>query len=468
MKCEKLTKRMIALLMCIMVLIFFAACHEVEEESEISDQVGIKSEENTEKPMDEIEEEIQEDINETVKKLDPTVAPVENYQSFANIIQEIQKSIGFEDLSDEDKEYCRGELFEVNGKEALVTMFYATGNGSVEQGIYVGLWSRKEDNSIVSLVNEMIDEADDLQNTVISVNIRKVGDNDYLNYTVRRYSGNKDVWKNNYYLIEDKAILEYKLYNEDEIREVDGIVELVSGMHLLNDEEVESKVFYAKQDELNKNSLQFSLDPFGSDAEGILPQGSTFNELLEQINNIESKRAINEVNFEDKFNLTEDLGLTKSAINLIMGTYEPFCKNLSKTYESSEGDVVSEKSCVIVEFEKGIPSLVVRYKDSRAYDPGVFCEAWIVYGVKDGNVVELMKEENYAPTRREIQLVYNEMDLFGLREEESAGYTEIKILYPNNSKNSLMSGDYNRVKMPEENNTLRVCSINGNYVDINL
>ena len=113
--------------------------------------------------------------------------------------------------------------------------------------------------------------------------------------------------------------------------------------------------------------------------------------------------------------------------------------------------------------------LPVHYWVPNAYSPKEFCEVWIIYGIKNGNAVELFRDENYSPTRREIAMVYNESYRFALREDQTisgANYYELIIHYPNNVTDTSMYENYNYIQLSEDNHVLRVWTISGDYVDI--
>lgn len=148
--------------------------------------------------------------------------------------------------------------------------------------------------------------------------------------------------------------------------------------------------------------------------------------------------------------------------------YLAFCKSLSSVYTSSDGSTAGMKSCVVVDFKEDVPNLVVHYINPNAYgSPGTFYEVWMIYGIVSGQVVELFKEENPAPTRRSINLVYDEENRYALREEQAfSGYYDVIIHYPTNVSDTAMYENYNYIHLPEESHILRVWSITGDYVDI--
>ncbi len=81
--------------------------------------------------------------SEEAEYLPTTLEPNTNgntSSSFVDILMGIQDSIHYETYSETDKEYCRGGLFEIDGKKSLVLMYYA-GNGSeLSPCYYVALW----------------------------------------------------------------------------------------------------------------------------------------------------------------------------------------------------------------------------------------------------------------------------------------------------------------------------------------
>ena len=369
-----------------------------------------------------------------------------NYESFTAVIESVQNSINYNSYSALQKEYCRGDFFEVDGKNALVLMYHVLNGTELTPGYYVGLWVENSDGTISCLTDQLIEEVGDPDDAYVTVNIRKIDGKMYLNPYVRKANGNTDISKNQYYLIGDEPVLEYNLYSE-------------GNNYYLNQEQIDQSTFYSTQDKLNIRTYILGLDPNWS--EGLPPQGYTFEELLAQL---PAGTTSNDSGTNNS--LTTELGLSADSAQAIVDVYVPFCQSLSDTYTSSDGSVATQRSCLVVEFETGSPNLVVHYWIPNAYDPGQFCEAWIIYGIESGEVVELYSDENYAPTRREIDMVYDDTYGFALREEQTGGYYELIIHYPDNVTDTSMYENYNYIQLSEDGHTLRVWTISGDYVDI--
>lgn len=371
---------------------------------------------------------------------------IETFDSFEGVITDIQNRINYNGYTTSQKEYCRGNFFEVDGKNALVLMYHVLSGAELTPGYYVGLWVENSDGTSSCLTDQLIEEVGNPNDAYVTVNIRKIDEKMYLNPYVRKVNGNADISKNQYYLIGDELVLEYNLYSE-------------GNNYYLNQEQIDQSAFYSTQDKLNIRTYILGLDPNWS--EGLPPQGYTFEELLAQL-----PAGTTSNNSATNNSLTTELGLSADSAQAIVDVYVPFCQSLSDTYTSSDGSVAKQRSCLVVEFETGSPNLVVHYWIPNAYDPGQFCEAWIIYGIESGEVVELYSDENYAPTRREIDMVYDESYGFALREEQTGGYYELIIHYPTNVSDTAMYENYNYIQLPEESHILRAWSITGDYVDI--
>lgn len=370
----------------------------------------------------------------------------QNYTDFQTVIKTVQNSINYNSYSASQKEYCRGDFFEVDGKNALVLMYHALNGTELMPGYYVGLWVENSDGTISCLTDQLFEEVGDPDDAYVTVNIRKIDGKMYLNPYVRTTNNNTDISKNQYYLIGDELVLEYNLYSE-------------GNNYYLNQEQIDQSAFYSTQDKLNIRTYILGLDPNWS--EGLPSQGYTFEELLAQL-----PAGTTSNNSATNNSLTTELGLSADSAQAIVDVYVPFCQSLSDTYTSSDGSVAKQRSCLVVEFETGSPNLVVHYWIPNAYDPGQFCEAWIIYGIESGEVVELYSDENYAPTRREIDMVYDDAYGFALREEQTGGYYELIIHYPANVTDTTVYENYNYIQLPEESHILRAWSITGDYVDI--
>lgn len=203
----------------------------------------------------------------------------DGYASFADVLESVQTSIGYDDYSDTRKEYCRGEFFEVDGRNALVMMYYADAGAELTTGYYVGLWVENSRGKISCLTNELVVDIDDPEDAFAYVAIREINGKMYLNPYVRTTDG-MDISKNPYYCIGDELVLEYDLYSEVPIVSIEeGMIQhdYSASAYYLNQEQVEQSAFYSKQDELNDDNTILVLNPFWT-AEGD-PEGDTFEEL---------------------------------------------------------------------------------------------------------------------------------------------------------------------------------------------
>lgn len=147
--------------------------------------------------------------------------------------------------------------------------------------------------------------------------------------------------------------------------------------------------------------------------------------------------------------------------------YASFCKTLPKTYTASDGSTAKLQSCAIADFDGISSHLVVRYCNPTAYDaPGEFFEVWIVYGTVSGEIMEVMREENFAPTRRNIYLGYHENYGYALIEEQAfAGYYDLFIHYPDKA-NDVLVESYSAMMLSDNGDILRIWIDGTNPIDI--
>lgn len=210
---------------------------------------------------------------------------IETFESFEGVITDIQNRINYNGYSTSQKEYCRGDFFEVDGKNALVLMYHVSNGTELTPGYYVGLWVENSDGTISCLSDQLIEEVNDPDDvSYIAVSIRKIDGKMYLNPCVRQQYNQTDIWKNQYYHIGDDLVLEYNLYSEAPyISMGDGLIQQdeSKSVYYLNQEQIDRSTFYSTQDKLNIRTYILGLDPNWS--EGLPPQGYTFEELLAQL-----------------------------------------------------------------------------------------------------------------------------------------------------------------------------------------
>ena len=205
----------------------------------------------------------------------------EIYTSFDEIINQIKGKVGYENLSAVQKEYCRGEFFEINGKQALMLSYFNSNKSEQDTGYFVGIWIKEQNNEIKCITDQMIENVDNYDDVYVTSKIRLIDEQYYLNTTVRINESDADIWKNVYYLIDSNLVLKYDLYSEQVILSKEGGMiqhDEENSIYLLNQENVDKADFYSMQDELNRNNIVISVDFVES--EGISPQGYTFDELL--------------------------------------------------------------------------------------------------------------------------------------------------------------------------------------------
>lgn len=201
-------------------------------------------------------------------RLKETTEPVHEYASFTEVIENTQSRIGYGSFSENQKEFCRGDFFEIDGKKALVLMYHTPTDSDLTPGYYVGLWIENSNGAISCLTDQLIEEAANPDDAYVTVNIRKIDGKMYINPYVRTANNSTDISKNQYYLIGDELVLEYDLYSEE-------------NNYYLSQEQIEQSTFYSTQDKLNIRTFVLELNPNWS--EGRPPQGYTFEELLAQL-----------------------------------------------------------------------------------------------------------------------------------------------------------------------------------------
>lgn len=211
-------------------------------------------------------------------------AGAESYKNYASVIESIQNRITYNDYSNSLKEYCRGEFFEIDGKKALVLMYYVSDNSDLTPGYYTGLWVENATGTISCLADQLVEEVLKPDDAYVTVNIRTIDGKMYLNPYVRTTNDNTDISKNQYYLIGDELVLECDLYSEAPFVSMgDGLIQHddSKSLYYLNQEIIDRSAFYSTQDKLNIGTYLLGLDP--NWAEGLPPQGYIFEELLDQL-----------------------------------------------------------------------------------------------------------------------------------------------------------------------------------------
>lgn len=391
----------------------------------------------------------------------------QNYTDFQSVIKTVQNSINYNGYSSSLKEYCRGDFFEIDGRNALVLMYYVLNGSDLTPGYYVGLWAENDNGTISCLTDQFVEETGDPDDAYVTVNVRRIDGKMYLNSYVRTTKNSTDISKNQYYLIGDELVLEYDLHSEAPFVSMgDGLIQHddSKSIYYLNQEQIDQSTFYSTQDKLNVRTYILGINPNWS--EGRPPEGYTFEELLAQL---PVGTTSNDSDMDNS--LTTELELSEDAAQAIVDVYVPFCQSLSDTYTSSDGSVANLHFCSVVELTPDIPNLVVRYLNPYAGSPVEFYEAWLIYGIENGDVVEQFCYENYSPTRKEIELIYAGKSGYLLREIQTiAGAIEnpTTILYPEDTTAEITYNDYWTIMWPDEENILRVWNTQEDYVDISL
>ena len=215
---------------------------------------------------------------------DPASNTESGYTSFAEVINSIIQKINYNNFSTTQKELCRGNFFEVDGRKALVLMYYVPSGSNLNHGYYTGVWIQNDNGTISCLADQFIDEVDDPDDAFVTVSIRKIDGKMYLNPYARMTSNGKDISINKYYRIDDKLVLEYNLYSEAPYVSMgDGLKQHdeSKSVYYLNQDQVDQSTFYSTQDKLNIRTYVLELNPEWS--EGRPPQGYRFEELLVQL-----------------------------------------------------------------------------------------------------------------------------------------------------------------------------------------
>lgn len=274
--------------------------------------------------------------------------------SFTAVIENVQKNINYQDYSSHQKEYCRGEFFEIDGKKALVLLYYTSNNSVLTPGYYVGLWVENTDGAISCFKNTCFGEVSDSDGAYVFVTIREIHGKLYLNPYLRTTQNNTDISKNQYYCIDDTLELEYDLYSEVPFVSMgDGLIrhDESKAKYFLNQEKVSEQAFYGLQDELNHKNIVIDLCPFSS--EGQDPQGKTFEYLLEQMANMEAHE-------NSQGNVTEIYKWT------LQQHPEAYSYQLPVNGEKKTFSTPTEYTLYDID-KNGVPELVVRERSTQYY-----------------------------------------------------------------------------------------------------
>lgn len=216
--------------------------------------------------------------------LEETTAPPNEYSSFTDVIENTKSRIEYGSFSENQKEFCRGDFFEIDGRNALVLMYHVLNGSDLAPGYYIGLWVENSDGTISCLIDQLVEETGDPDDAYVIVDVREIDGKMYLNPYVRITKNNTDISKSQYYLIGDELVLEYDLQSEAPFVSMgDGLIQHddSKSVYYLNQEQIDRSTFYSTQDKLNIRTYILGLDPNWSD--GLPPQGYTFEELLAQL-----------------------------------------------------------------------------------------------------------------------------------------------------------------------------------------
>lgn len=81
--------------------------------------------------------------------------------------------INYNGYSASQKEYCHGDFFDVDSKDALVLMYHVLNSTDLTPGYYVGLWVENTNGTISCLTDQLIEEVGSTGSAYVTVNIRK-------------------------------------------------------------------------------------------------------------------------------------------------------------------------------------------------------------------------------------------------------------------------------------------------------
>ncbi len=207
--------------------------------------------------------------------------------SFSEVISLAEEFIGYGNFSTSQKSLCCGDVFEINGERALCLFYKVPMGAAVDKGYYIELWVERE-GKVQCLAKHIIENSDSPDVTACNAYIR-MKDEGYVLNTYVRVVGQEDVSHNCYYSIGEKLELTYELFSKVRITSTqDGLIipDETSAYYAINQQESSCDAYYSKQHELNwTNKTVIELNPVPNYAEGIPPQGKSFEELLKHLNN---------------------------------------------------------------------------------------------------------------------------------------------------------------------------------------
>lgn len=209
----------------------------------------------------------------------------DTFTSFSEVIEHTKTETEYDSLSDEKKEYYRGNFFELNGRDALLMIYSSENESSDTTEFCTCLWTENDKGTISCLWDQVIFEIDE-NNTDLyrqSAEIRRVDGALYLSHSHRIITNSTDISKEQFYLIGDTLQLKYDFMTESECEFLDDIVIRKDGTekYYFNQEIVDHSTYVSVFDDLHYNNLIIYLTP---DWEGGMPpEGYVLDELTDYI-----------------------------------------------------------------------------------------------------------------------------------------------------------------------------------------
>lgn len=198
--------------------------------------------------------------------------------SLAAALELTMQEAGYEDYSQEEKDACLGELFELDGRKALVLWVELPFSEERDEGSYVSLWV-EEDEGALCLFEQQIDLSQAKGMHLGGVSVLAFQGKNYLYIS----AGVKGYWSYFYYLLEEDCPLAYEFcYQAAEFYSAGGLSmpKEDSEVFTINQEQVDRESYYAQLMEFNRGKWLATLAPEDREV-GVPVQGKSLDKLAE-------------------------------------------------------------------------------------------------------------------------------------------------------------------------------------------
>ena len=193
--------------------------------------------------------------------------------SFLSALELLEGRMGYEGFTDEQKSACRAELFDKDGRRAMVLLYPVPSGAGMEEGSYFSVWMEM-DSGVACLIEQQIDLSQRDGMHVDGVYIENIDGDFFCSWSAGCSGLSREV----YYALDDPAAPAYELsYEATAIDYIDGIYVPREDCEFfyINGEAVDRQAYYSLRDTLiiGNRVVVLSSD---FQAGGYPPQGKAF------------------------------------------------------------------------------------------------------------------------------------------------------------------------------------------------